>query len=130
MLLAEVKMAKSPKARMVIVKCERSLHDTQIFTRGDDTLTYKALVRWATFTVPANQVPKPDKAGKMLDVDLGEDYELGDYEDETWKVEVKDAALKKKVKKIIEDGADTAELDDLGFENTGGQRDIIPTDDG
>lgn len=122
-------MAKSSKSKMVTIKCERCLHDTQIFAKGDDTLTYKATVRYAKFTVPADQVPKPDEDGNMLEVDLGEDYELGDYENESWTIEVKDAALRKKVKKIIDEGADTAELSDLGFENTGGQWDIIPEDD-
>jgi tetratricopeptide (TPR) repeat protein len=106
------------------------LHDTQIFTNDKDILTFKGIFKYAEFKLLSTDLPKPNKFGEILDVDIGDDGELSDYSDTNWIIQVKDVKLKKKVQAIIDDGADISELNDLGFDNTGGQYDIIPNGSG
>lgn len=115
------------KLKKVICKCNGSLHDTQIFTNGKDIVTFKGVFKYAEFKIYLTDLPKPNKSGEILDVDIGDDSEISDYLDENWIIQIKDVKLKKKVQAILEDGADISELNDLGFDNTGGQYDIIPS---
>jgi hypothetical protein len=71
-------------------------------------------------------VPKPNKSGELLDIEIGDDYSFTSYSDSSWKLDVADAKLKKKVQAIINNGADIEELNELGFENTDGHYDIKP----
>jgi tetratricopeptide (TPR) repeat protein len=115
------------KLKKIICKCNRSLHDTQIFTNGKDILTFKGVFKYAEFKIYLTDLPKPNKSGEILDIDIGDDSEISDYLDENWIIQIKDVKLKKKVQAILDDGADISELNDLGFDNTGGQYDIIPS---
>jgi len=122
-------VAKSVKKKIVVVKCEGCFHDTQIFERGTDKLTFNAIYRYAEFKIAFDQIPKPDKEGRILNIDVGDDCSFADYKTTNWKIEIKDLQLKKKIKSIIDSGADIGELTELGFENSDGHYDII-TDDG
>ena len=115
------------KSKIIICKCNGSLHDTQIFTNGKDIVTFKAVFKYAEFKLHLADLPKPNKSGEILDVDIGDESELSVYLDENWIIQIKDVNLKKKVQAILDDGADISELNELGFDNTGGQYDIIPS---
>lgn len=117
------------KLKKIICKCNRSLHDTQIFTNGKDIVTFKGVFKYAEFKIYLTDLPKPNKSGEILDIDIGDDSEISDYLDENWIIQIKDVKLKKKVQAILDDddGADVSKLNDLGFDNTGGQYDIIPS---
>ena len=90
-------MAKLVK-KIAVVKCEGCLHDTQIFERGADKLTFNAIYRYAEFKIAFDQIPKPDKKGRILNIDVGDDYSFADYKTTNWKIEIKDLQLKKKIK--------------------------------
>jgi tetratricopeptide (TPR) repeat protein len=120
-------MAKSIKEFITCI-CNRSLQDTQVFTKDKDKIIFKGIFSYAEFSINADDLPKPNKSGEMLDIDVGEDFNFSDYADSNWVIKVKDTKLKKQIEKIIEEGADIFELNELGFENTDGQYDVVPTE--
>lgn len=115
------------KSKKIILKCNNCLHDIQVFTNGDDKLTFTGILKYAELIIPKDEIPSPNKAGQLIDIEIGDDYTFTDYSQKSWKIEVKNTTLKKKVQAVINNGADTDELNELGFENTDGQYDIKPT---